>query len=73
MSDVLLKINDVADRIGVPVNTLRYWRSHGLGPKSARIGRWVAYREHDVDAWIASQFGDEGSRLPSARSHEELL
>ena len=59
MSEVLLRIGDVADRIGVPVNTLRYWRVQGRGPRSVRIGRRVVYRERDIDAWLASQFGDD--------------
>jgi hypothetical protein len=40
------------------VNTVRYWRTIGYGPKSARIGRRVVYRRADVFAWIDSQFAD---------------
>lgn len=41
----------VADRLQVPVDTLRKWREVGKGPRYARIGRHVRYRLADVDAW----------------------
>lgn len=58
MSTELLRIEQVSERTGVPVNTLRYWRQLGTGPKSARLGRRVVYRATDVDAWIDAQFAD---------------
>ncbi len=60
MSSQLMRIEEVSEETGVPVNTLRYWRQRnkGEGPKSARLGRRVAYRRVDVDAWISEQFGD---------------
>lgn len=56
--DRLLRIEDVAALTGVPVNTLRYWRSKGgIGPASAKLGpRRVVYREADVRAWIDESF-----------------
>ena len=52
----LLRMEEVSERIGVPVGTLRYWRKTGTGPRAARIGRRVVYREADVEAWINAQF-----------------
>ena len=52
----LLLMAAVSERTGVPINTLRYWRQLGQGPKSARVGRRVMYREDDVEAWINEQF-----------------
>jgi predicted DNA-binding transcriptional regulator AlpA len=54
--DKLLRLPEVAELIGVPENTLRFWRHRGTGPKSARLGRRVVYRECDVLAWIDQQF-----------------
>lgn len=50
-------------------STLRYWRHIGVGPVSFKIGRRVAYRRSDVDAWLASQYettarGDQGIPAP---------
>lgn len=52
----LLRIEQVAERIGVPENTLRFWRQKNIGPKSAKLGRRVVYRASDVEAWIDAQF-----------------
>ena len=53
----LLSLPETSRRTGVPEATLRYWRHLGTGgPKSARVGRRVMYREADVEAWIEAQF-----------------
>lgn len=52
----LLRIAEVGEMTGVPENTLRYWRHQNTGPKSAKLGRRVVYREADVIAWIDAQF-----------------
>jgi predicted DNA-binding transcriptional regulator AlpA len=57
--DKLLRLPEVADLIGVPENTPRFWRHPGTGPQSARLGRRVVYRERDVFAWIDQQFNLE--------------
>ncbi len=58
----LLNIQQTAEMMGdTPVATLRFWRHAGLGPKSARLGRRIYYREEDVKAWIDAQFEDEGN------------
>ncbi len=56
--DRLLRIEDVEELTGVPANTLRFWRHKGHGPRSAKLGRRVIYREADVTAWIDAQFED---------------
>jgi predicted DNA-binding transcriptional regulator AlpA len=52
----LLRLPEVAELTGLPVNTLRFWRHQGTGPKSVKLGRRVVYRECDVVAWIEEQF-----------------
>lgn len=54
----LLRIAEVSDMTGVPVNTLRFWRANSRGPRSAKLGKRVVYRESDVQAWIDAQFED---------------
>lgn len=54
----LLRIEQVAERTGVAVSTLRHWRQANTGPKSARVGRRVVYRASDVEAWINAQFDE---------------
>jgi excisionase family DNA binding protein len=57
MDDVerLLTIEDVADRLQIPVATLRKWRLEGRGPQGFRVGRFVRFRPVDVDAWVLEQ------------------
>ncbi|MEE6295706.1 helix-turn-helix transcriptional regulator [Georgenia wangjunii] len=47
---------EVAEHLGIPAETLRYWRHKGTGPKSFRLGeKLVRYRREDVDHWVAEQ------------------
>ena len=56
----LLTINEVAEMTGLPVNTLRWWRHKGDGPRGAKFGGRVMYREQDVIDWINKAFEDDG-------------
>ena len=55
MAGTILRIDEVHERTGIPVNTLRYWRHLGTGPRSYRLGRRVVYDAADLDAWLAEQ------------------
>jgi predicted DNA-binding transcriptional regulator AlpA len=59
--DKLLRLQEVADLTGIPENTLRFWRHEKTGPKSAKLGRRIVYREADVLAWIEEQFAKDAS------------
>lgn len=54
--DRLLTLDEVAKMTRLPVATLRYFRHCSTGPKSAKLGRRVMYRESDVQRWIDEQF-----------------
>lgn len=56
MSSDLLTLEQFAEVVNTPINTVRFWRQTGYGPTSARIGRRVLYRRTDVNAWIDAQF-----------------
>ncbi|TIC84105.1 helix-turn-helix domain-containing protein [Nocardioides sp. GY 10127] len=60
ITENLLTIKQVADATGIPERTWRHWRLNGLGPRSAKLGRRVVYRESDVRAWIDAQFEQAG-------------
>lgn len=51
-NDRLLTLEEVAGYLQVPVKTLYDWRHRGLGPTGLRVGRYVRYRQADVDAWL---------------------
>ena len=44
---------EVAELVRAPIETVRYWRQVGKGPKSFKVGRRVLYAIEDVEAWIA--------------------
>ena len=48
-----LKTFEVAELLRTPVETVRYWRHVGKGPKSFKAGRAVLYDVDDVEAFIA--------------------
>jgi hypothetical protein len=57
MSDLdLLTLEQFAAMVNTPINTVRFWRQTGYGPKSARIGRRVMIRRSDAEAWVQAQF-----------------
>jgi excisionase family DNA binding protein len=51
----LWSTDDVADYLGVPVSTVRYWVWLGVGPKSMKIGRYRRFKASDVEKWAESQ------------------
>lgn len=56
-----LTIDDVSGEYGIPMGTLRHWRTNSTGPKSFKIGRRVVYRREDIDSWIQEQY-DKATR-----------
>lgn len=59
MPDKLLTVTEVADMTRLPEATIRWFRHAGKGPRSAKLGRRVVYRESDVLQWIEEQFAAE--------------
>lgn len=57
--DPLLTIREVAERLRATPATLRYWRHMGTGPRAARLGRNLVYRQSDVEAWLEERFANE--------------
>ncbi|MFD3752039.1 helix-turn-helix transcriptional regulator [Streptomyces cyaneofuscatus] len=45
---------DLADLLGVPVETVYQWRRKDTGPRGFRVGRHLRYDPEDVRAWVAS-------------------
>jgi len=45
---------DLAEELGLGLQTLAQWRWQGVGPAFVKVGRLVRYRRSDVDAWLAA-------------------
>jgi predicted DNA-binding transcriptional regulator AlpA len=52
---VLLSIEQVSERFGVPKATLYSWRHRGVGPPSFRVEGAVRYDEADIERYVEAQ------------------
>lgn len=43
---------EVAETLRTPVETVRYWRHVGKGPRSFKLGRRVLYDVDDLQAYV---------------------
>jgi predicted DNA-binding transcriptional regulator AlpA len=59
MGEKLLRLNEIAARTGISIETLRWYRKQGKGPRTWRLGRRVVAYERDVEAWIDTQAAAE--------------
>ena len=50
----LLTPDQVAVSLGIEVKTLYNWHSAGRGPTAIKVGKYLRYREVDVDAYVES-------------------
>lgn len=50
-----LTLSEVAAILRVPVNTLRWWRQRGEGPRFFKIGRHLVTTIGDLRDWIEEQ------------------
>ncbi|WP_310718370.1 helix-turn-helix domain-containing protein [Streptomyces lydicus] len=46
---------DLAELLGVPVETVYQWRRKHTGPRGFRVGRHLRFDPEDVRSWIAGQ------------------
>lgn len=63
----LLTIEEVAEYLQVPVQTLYHWRYKRTGPKGVRVGRFVRYHRADVDAWLRARTSSDREDPASRR------
>ncbi len=50
-----LTLSEVAAILRVPVNTLRWWRQRGTGPRFFKIGRHLVTTIGDLRVWVEEQ------------------
>ncbi len=62
--DEILYLNEAAAFVRKPEGTMRYYRHLGIGPRSFRHGRNVAYWKTDLILWLA-----EESTAPQGRDN----
>jgi excisionase family DNA binding protein len=47
-----LTVAEVAERLGVSLNTLRRWRHRGIGPSFSMLGKHLMTTAGELDAWV---------------------
>jgi excisionase family DNA binding protein len=64
-----LSPEELAERYGVPLQTVYAWNKTGSGPDYIRVGRHVRYRPRDIEKWEQSKAVASGTgRLARAAS-----
>jgi excisionase family DNA binding protein len=56
----LWTVNELAQYLQIPRDTLYQWRQRGEGPPAVRLGKHLRYRPEAVQAWLKSQEEDSG-------------
>ncbi len=54
----LLSAEELADFLGVPLNTVYIWNHRHQGPRAHKVGRNLRYRWPEVEAWLEAQAVD---------------
>lgn len=64
LMDKLFDQKTSAKLLGISVRTLERHRVAGTGPRYARLGRLIRYREGDLDAWVQGSLRASTSEAP---------
>jgi excisionase family DNA binding protein len=54
----LLTVEQVADLLAVPVQTIYRWRYRGEGPPAIRVGKYLRYNPDALARWIDGRNSD---------------
>ena len=59
----MMTVDELADLLGVPRLTIYAWRTKGTGPVGVRVGKYLRFRESDVERWLEEMAGrGDGTR-----------
>lgn len=67
--DEILYLKEAAAFVRKPEGTMRYYRHLGIGPRSFRHGRNVAYWKTDLILWLAEESARPHGRDDGAHAH----
>ncbi|MFC8593874.1 MULTISPECIES: AlpA family transcriptional regulator [Streptomyces] len=54
----LMSAEELADFLGVPLNTVYVWNHRHQGPRAHKVGRYLRYRWPEVEAWLEARAVD---------------
>ena len=55
----LIGVEELADYLGVPVQTIYDWRLTGRAPRAYKLGKHLRFATSDVAAWLEQRHEDE--------------
>lgn len=58
----LMTLEEVSVATGVPIATLRFYRTTGRGPRTFVLAGRVRAKRADVEAWIEEQYQAEAKK-----------
>jgi hypothetical protein len=59
MEPLMINLEEVSRRSGVPLHALRLWRAQGTSPiRLVRVGRRVMALRSEVDEWVEELFAE---------------
>ena len=50
-----MSVDELANYLGVPKQTIYDWRVNGKGPKAHRFGKRIMFAASDVRSWVDTQ------------------
>lgn len=50
--DRLWTVQDLSEFLGIPVDTIRGWRTKNYGPAARKIGKHLRYDPAEVRCWV---------------------
>ena len=53
----LWSAQELAEFLGLPIQTIYQWRKRNYGPPGRRMGKHIRYRRSEVERWIDSLDG----------------
>ncbi|MFE7835958.1 helix-turn-helix transcriptional regulator [Streptomyces sp. NPDC057474] len=54
----LMSAEELADFLGVPLNTVYVWNHRRQGPRAHKVSRYLRYRWPEVETWLEAQAVD---------------
>ncbi|GAA2124515.1 hypothetical protein GCM10009759_76250 [Kitasatospora saccharophila] len=60
-TDRLWTLRELAEYLGVPVQSIYQMNWRGTGPRSFKVGRHRRYHPRDVHQWLEARSSDTGS------------
>ena len=67
--DEILYLKEAAAFVRKPEGTMRYYRHLGIGPRSFRHGRNVAYWKSDLILWLTEESQQRDGRDDGSHAH----